>query len=54
MEKPWNEIDNIFHWNGAFGGNYGFYILDKIKSLKISDPIDFKMAELLLKARDLE
>ena len=29
MEKPWNEIDNIFHWNGAFGGNYGFYITNE-------------------------
>ena len=29
MEKPWNEIDNIFHWNGAFGGNYGFYLTNE-------------------------
>ena len=29
MEKPWNEIDNIFHWSGAFGGNYGFYITNE-------------------------
>ena len=29
MEKPWNEIDNIFHWNGAFGGNYGFNITNE-------------------------
>lgn len=54
----WNKkvfIENYKKYGHAvFSGNYGFYVLDKIKSLKISDPIDFKMAELLLKARDLE
>ena len=54
----WNKKVFIEHYekygHAVFSGKYGFYILDKIKSLKISDPIDFKMAELLLKARDLE
>ena len=26
MGKPWNEIDNIFHWSGAWGSDYGFYL----------------------------
>ena len=29
VKKPWNEIDNIFHWNGAWGGNYGFYLTNE-------------------------
>ncbi len=29
MERPWNEIDDIFHWNGAWGSNYGFYLTDE-------------------------
>ena len=29
MEKPWNDIDNIFHWNGAWGGRYGFYLTNE-------------------------
>jgi len=32
----------------VFSGKIGFFVIDKIKSLKISDPIDFKMAELIL------
>jgi len=29
MEKPWNDIDNIFHWSGAWGGRYGFYLTNE-------------------------
>ena len=29
MEKPWSEIDNIFHWSGAWGGDYGFYLTNE-------------------------
>ena len=29
MERPWNEIDDIFHWNGAWGSDYGFYLTDE-------------------------
>ena len=29
MEKPWNEFDNIFHWHGAWGGYYGFYLTNE-------------------------
>ncbi len=36
--------------HAVFSGKVGFYPLDKIKSLKISDEIDFKLAELYLKA----
>ena len=42
MEKPWNEIDNIFHWNGAFGGNYGFYLTnEKEEEIKPEGTLDF-------------
>ena len=29
MGKPWNEIDNIFHWSGAWGSDYGFYLTNE-------------------------
>ena len=29
MKKPWSEIDNIFHWSGAWGGDYGFYLTNE-------------------------
>ncbi|MDC0142503.1 hypothetical protein OAI70_00165 [Candidatus Pelagibacter sp.] len=29
MEKPWNEVDNILHWHGAWGGKYGFYLTNE-------------------------
>ena len=42
MEKPWSEIDNIFHWNGAFGGNYGFYITnEKEEEIKPEGTLNF-------------
>jgi len=42
MEKPWNEIDNIFHWSGAFGGNYGFYITnEKEEEIKPEGTLNF-------------
>jgi len=52
----WNKEIFIKHYeeygHAVFSGEYGFYKLDKITSLKISEPIDFKMAELLLKAKE--
>ena len=36
--------------HAVFSGKVGFFPLDKIKSLKISDEIDFKMAEMYLRA----
>ena len=42
MQKPWNEIDNIFHWSGAFGGNYGFYITnEKEEEIKPEGTLNF-------------
>ena len=38
--------------HAVFSGKVGFYKLDKIKSLKISEEIDFKMAEIFLKSID--
>jgi len=38
--------------HAVFSGNVGFFPLNRIKSLKISDPIDFKMAEVFLKMRE--
>lgn len=29
MKKPWSEFDNIFHWSGAWGGDYGFYLTNE-------------------------
>tara|TARA_Y100001970_G_scaffold259115_1_gene339722 strand:- start:90 stop:755 length:666 start_codon:yes stop_codon:yes gene_type:complete len=51
----WNKsiFINNFREKGhaVFSGKYGFYKLDKIKSLKISEEIDFKMAEIFLNAK---
>ena len=42
MEKPWNEIDNIFHWNGAWGGKYGFYLTnEKEEEIKPEGTLNF-------------
>lgn len=51
----WNSKVFLQHYekygHAVFSGKYGFYKLDKVKSLKISEPIDFLMAEIFLKAK---
>jgi CMP-N-acetylneuraminic acid synthetase len=50
----WNKNIFLKHYeekgHAVFSGKVGFFPLDRIKSLKISEPIDFKMAELVLKS----
>ena len=42
MEKPWSDIDNIFHWSGAWGGDYGFYLTnEKNEEIKAEGSLSF-------------